>query len=337
MSFCNWWAKLGKKREAKKLTKKATRPSWRASFLAVVRYELLWNIRKKKFVGLLILVLAFTTLGLALPIILSNVNHKPIEPNPNYVINISSGTGGFSGFFLLLFALVSVMNSISGEFESGSIVPLLTKPVSRTTVYLGKFFAALLTVLGVYVVLVIYGAAGGYAIYGPQNNMPLIFVNLLGTLISTLVWMAIVLMVGSVSKSSMLAALLGIGIWFGLNITSGVLSAFSNQSWINSYIPGSGASGMLITSGPNNQTGIATGTDNIATILTAYALYPTANVISYRTEIVITPPMPHMRIVETASDPLSFVVARSLAVAAVYIFVFNFIAWYALKRAQVTE
>jgi ABC-type transport system involved in multi-copper enzyme maturation permease subunit len=337
MSFCNWWAKLGKKQEAKKMTKKTTRPSWTAGFLAVVQYELLWNIRKKKFIGLLVLVLAIATLGLALPVILSNINHQSIKPNPNYVINTNTSTSTFSGFLFLLFALVSVMNSISGEFESGSIVPLLTKPVSRTTVYLGKVFAALLTVLAVYVVLMIYGAAGGYVIYGPQNNLQLIFVNLLGTVISTLVWMAIVLMVGSVSKSSMLAALLGIGIWFGFIITSGVLSVFSNQSWIASYIPGSGASGMLITSGASNQTGISTGTDNIASILNTYVLNPTAKVITYRTEFASTPPPLHVVIVEVASDPLSLVVARSIAVAAVYILVFNFIAWYALKRAQVTE
>jgi hypothetical protein len=37
------------------------------------------------------------------------------------------------------------------------------------------------------------------------------------------------------------------------------------------------------------------------------------------------------------SEPLSLVLARSIAVAAVYIFIFNFIAWYALRRAQVAE
>jgi len=37
------------------------------------------------------------------------------------------------------------------------------------------------------------------------------------------------------------------------------------------------------------------------------------------------------------TEPLSLIVARSIAVAAVYILVFNFIAWYALKRAQVAE
>jgi ABC-type transport system involved in multi-copper enzyme maturation permease subunit len=318
------------------MTKRESRRNWRTNLLAVVRYELLWNIRKKKLLGVLILAFALATLTLALPVILNNINNQKIEPNPDYVITTGTGIGSF-GFFL--FALVSVMNSISGEFESGSIIPLLTKPISRTTIYLGKIFAAFLTVLGAYILLIIYLAAGGYVIYGPQNNLDLLFITLLGSIVSTLVWMSIVLAAGSVSKSSMLAALLGIGVWLGLNIVSGILSAFSNQAWIMTYAPGNGASGTIGTSSPINQTitineGVSTGTDSIASNTVTYILHPTDNVTFSRIEIVSPR---DIRRVTMYSEPLSLVTARSIAVAAVYIVVFNFIAWYALKRAQVTE
>jgi ABC-type transport system involved in multi-copper enzyme maturation permease subunit len=312
------------------MTQKTKQPSWKTSFLAIVRYELLWNIRKKKFIGVFILAFAFPTLALALPVIFSNLNNQPINPNPNYVITAGTGLGGL-GFFL--FALVTVMNSISGEFESGSIVPLLTKPVSRTTVYLGKISAALLTVIGAYILLTIYMTAGGYAIYGPQNNAHLIFVTLLGSIMSTLVWMSIVLAAGSVSKSSMLAALLGIGVWFGLNIASGIISAFSSQAWITAYFPGSGASGN--TGAPAGQS-VSTGTDSIASNLITYILNPAANVTFYRIDIGAIG-QGGLGMIATYSEPLSLVVARSIAVAVVYILVFNLIAWYALKRAQITE
>lgn len=314
------------------MTNKTRQSSWRTSFLAVVRYELLWNIRKKKFIGVLILAFAFATLSLALPVVLRNVNNQPTNPNPDYVMTSGTGIGSF-GFFL--FALVSAMNSISGEFESGSIVPLLTKPVSRTTVYLGKISAAFVTVLGAYVLLVIYLAVGGFVIYGPQNNLHLISITLLGSIMSTLVWMSIVLAAGSVSKSSMLAALLGIGIWLGLNIVAGVLSVFSNQASALTYLPGSGASGILNASGPSNQTSISTGTDSIASLLTSYILNPTADVTFFRLEI--EPALGIVNRVPMYTEPLSLVVARSIAVAAIYILVFNFVAWYALKRAQIAE
>jgi ABC-type transport system involved in multi-copper enzyme maturation permease subunit len=315
---------------------KKTKPArWRTSFLAVIRYEILWNIRKKKFIGVFILAFAFPTLALALPVIFSNINNLPIEANPNYVITTGTGLGGL-GFFL--FALVTVMNSISGEFESGSIIPLLTKPVSRTTIYLGKISAAFLTVLGAYSLLIIYMAAGGYAIYGPQNNLHLIFLTLLGGIMSTFVWMSIVLAAGSVSKSSMIAALLGIGVWFGLNITSGIIAVFSDQTWIATYTPGSGASGTIGTLTPTStitQT-VSTGTDSIGTNLITYILNSSANVDFYKTEIDVTAPVLINRVL-MYSEPLSLVVARSIAVAIAYILVFNFIAWYALKRTQITE
>jgi len=319
------------------MTRQTKRLGWRTSFLAIVRYELLWNIRKKKFVGVLILAFAFPTLSLALPVIFSNLNNQPIQPDPDYVITTGTGLGSL-GFFL--FALVTVMNSISGEFESGSIIPLLTKPISRTTVYLGKIFAALLTVLGAYVPLTIYMAIGGYVIYGPQQDLHLIIITLLGSVMSTFVWMSIVLAAGSLSKSSMLAALLGIGVWFGLNIISGILSVFSNQAWIATYFPGNGASGTTGTPRLNNQINItdgsiATGTDGIATNLITYILNPASNLTFFRIELGGIGQLP--RIVTMYSEPLSLVVARSITVAIVYVLVFNLIAWYSLKRAQVAE
>ncbi len=319
------------------MTKQTKRPSRTASLLAVTRYELLWNIRKKKFIGVFILAFVFPTLSLALPVILSNLNNQPLEANPDYVITTGTGLGGL-GFFL--FALVTVMNSISGEFESGSITPLLTKPVSRTTVYLGKIFAAFLTVLGAYILLTLYMTAGGFLIYGPQNNLQLIIVTLLGSIMSTFVWLSIVLAAGSVSKNSMVAALLGIGVWFGLNIASGVISAFSDQAWVATYFPGTGASGDIgAPTSPLNLTAqsISTGTDGISTNLINYILNPGANVTFYKIEIGSGQGPGRISRVPMYSESLALIAARSIAVAADYILVFNLIAWYALKRAQIAE
>jgi ABC-type transport system involved in multi-copper enzyme maturation permease subunit len=308
-------------------------PSWRSSFLAVVRYEILWNIRKKKFLGVLILAFGLASISLLLPVALRNLSKQPTVANPNYVITNGTGIGSFGIF---LFAIVTVMNSIAGEFESGAIVPLLTKPVSRTTVYLGKISAALLTLLGAYVLLMLYLAIGGRIIYGPQNDLHLLVISLVGSILSTLVWMSIILTLGSVSKSSLIAALLGLGIWFGLNIASGILSVFSSQAWIATYFPGNGASGttssvFLNTTGPVvNVNTISTGTDSIAGNSVNYILNPNANVTFFRIQFVGQP-------ITMYTEPLSLIVSRSIEVALVYILVFNVIAWYALKRAQVVE
>ncbi len=303
---------------------------WNA-FLAMVRYELLWNLRKKKFLGMIVVAFVLATLSLFIPVILSNVMNTPLEPQPNYIIETGSGIGGF-GF--LLFAIVTAMNSISGEFESGSIVPLLTKPISRTMVFLGKMFAAFLTLLATYVVLTVYMAVGGTIIYGAQNNLHLLPLSLLGSLLSTFVWITIVLALGSLSKSSLIAALGTFGGWMGANIVTGLVSVVTEQAWILSYVVGSGATGFARDIGGSIIPGftgkaISTGTDQIAANLVNYALYPSAEVQFYKSLFGGGQPL--------YTEAVGFILLRSILVALVYVFVFSFIAWFAFKRAEIKE
>jgi len=307
-----------------------TNPKWITRFWAVVKYELLWNIRKKKFLGMVVVAFIFATLGLALPVILSNRMGQSLSQNPDYAIGSSPGAFGF-----FLFALVTVMNSISGEFESGTIVALLTKPVSRTMVFLGKMFAAFITLLPVYSILFVYTTIGGTIVYGPQNNLHLVPLLLLGSIISTFVWVAIVLAIGSLSKSSLITALGAFGIFVALLISAPIISVFSEQAWVLTYVPGSGASGYI--KGLGSQTPlipgmpISTGTDSIATNLINYILHPSSDVGFYKIGL-FTPGMPTT---ELYVEPLSFVVLRSILVASIYILVLSFVAWYAFRRAQV--
>jgi ABC-type transport system involved in multi-copper enzyme maturation permease subunit len=318
--------------------KKAARanPSWMTRFSAIVKYELLWNIRKKKFLGVLVVAFVFATLSLTLVPILRNVSgEEPVGPDPDYVVSSGAGIGGFGMF---LFAVVAVMNSISGEFESGTIVPLLTKPVSRTMVFLGKLFAAFITLLSAYAVLFVYITIGGTIVYGPQNNLYLVPLSLLGSILSTFVWIGIVLALGSLSKSSLLAALGGLGIFVALLISAPIVSLFSNQAWVLTYVPGSGATGYIEGLGTSTQLApgmsVSTGTDNIAPNLITYILHPSVNVTFYNIASFAGQNFTLNKLYEL---PLSFVLLRSIAVAVAYILVFLFIAWYALKRAQVLE
>ncbi len=311
-----------------------SRPGWMTRFLAVVRYEVLWNIRKKKFLGMIIVAFALATLTLASGYIVSAVTGQPVDPKPDFVINSNLGLGGI-GF--LLFAIVTVMNSVSGEFESGTIVPLLAKPVSRTTVFIGKLFAAFLTLLTTYVFLTVYLSIGGVIIYGPQNNLHLVPLSLIGGTISTLVWIAIVLLFGSLSKSSMIAALGTIGVWLGATIIGSILGVLSGQGWILTYVPGSGTSGFVEGTVPASPllrgAGVATGTDNIGPNLINYILHPDWNVTFYKFNF--TNPM-NLLGEPLYSLPLSSVVMQSIVVASIYFVVLTAVAWYVFKRTQVT-
>ena len=308
------------------------RSSWIVKFLAVVRYEMLWNIRKKKFYGILIVAFALATLALAAGYIQGSITGNPIELNPDFVIDSNVGLGGF-GFFL--FAIATVMNSISGEFETGTIVPLLAKPVSRTTIFLGKLFAAFLILLVTYSFLMTYMTIGGLVIYGPQNNLHLVPLSLLGALFSTLIWVSIVLLFGTLFRSSLIAALGALGIWLGTNIIGSIIGVLAGQGWILTFIPGSGNSGS-VGGNPLLGTPVSTGTDSIGLNLINYILHPSWNVTYYKLDVnQISQGTPVWEALNT--EPLSNVIFTSIAVALIYFFVFITISWFVFRRAQITE
>ena len=306
------------------------RPSWFTRFWAIVRYELLWNIRKKKFIGVIIIAFVFATLSWALPVVLSATTDQTITANPDYAITFTIPVFG-----IFLFALIIAMNSISSEFESGTIVPLLTKPVSRTMVFIGKLLATFVIILVTYSILFAYTIIAGVFVYGPQNNLHLVPLGLLGNILSTFIWIAIILAAGALSKSTIVSALIALGVFIGLLLAVPIVSVFAGPSPALNYVPSSGASGTMITTqGPIS---IGTGTDNIGVNLINYALYPTANVDFNRTSIQIQGGQPNITQTFAYSEPISIITLRSVATATTYLIVFLIIAWVAFKRAQVLE
>jgi ABC-type transport system involved in multi-copper enzyme maturation permease subunit len=306
------------------------RPSWFSRFWAVVRYEMLWNIRKKKFVGVVIVAFVLATLSWALPLISSNATSQPINANPDYAVTFT-----IPGIGMFLFALITAMNSISSEFESGTIVPLLTKPISRTMVFLGKLLAAFIIILVTYTILFAYVAIGGALVYGPQNNLQLVPLGLLGNILSTFVWISIILAAGALSKSTVISTLVALGFFIGILFAVPIVSLFAGPSPALNYVPGSGASGTMITT--QGIITIGAGTDNIGANLINYALYPSANVDFNRTSLQIQDGQPRITQTFAYAEPVSLVASRSIAMAAAYAIIFLIITWIAFKRAQVLE
>src|SRR5438093_13091157 len=219
---------------------KQRRTTWLSGFLSILYYEFLWNLRKKKIAGLFILVFAIVTLELALPPLLDYYNGVPLSPNSNVVFDFFNG---LSGIFLFLIAVATTMNAISGEFETGSITPLLTKPVSKNTVFLGKLTASFLTLLGIYAFLTAYVTLGGVLIEGSQSNLQLVPLGLVGLTLATMVWASLVILLGTLSKSSLVAALGSFGVFIGVTIVGTILSSVYGQTSVLFYAPGGGANG----------------------------------------------------------------------------------------------
>jgi ABC-type transport system involved in multi-copper enzyme maturation permease subunit len=180
---------------------------------------------------------------------------------------------------------------------------------------------------------------GGFVVYGAQNNLHLVPLSLLGALFSTLIWISIVLLLGTLSRSSLIAALGTLGVWLGTNMLGSILGMLAGQGWILTYIPGTGSSGFanggLSQLGPTG-TSVSTGTDSIGPNLINYILHRSWEVTYYKINIGGTTPM-DIQWVKLYSEPLFNVILTSIAVALVYFIVFTAISWYVFRRAQVTE
>jgi len=183
----------------------------------------------------------------------------------------------------------------------------------------------------------IYMTIGGSVVYGPQNNLHLVPLSLIGALFSTLIWIAIVLFFGTLFKNSLIAALGPFGIWLGTNIIGSILTMVAGQGWILTYILGSGNTGYV--GEPNSGVAVATGTDSIGPNLINYILHPSWKVTYYKMNIGgITPGhSPQITWTPLYSEPLSTVILTSIAVALVYFIVFIAISWYLFRRAQIVE
>jgi ABC-type transport system involved in multi-copper enzyme maturation permease subunit len=291
---------------------------------------MLWNIRKKKFLGLVILAFALATLIWALPLVSSAATGQPVDANPDFAVNFT-----IPGIGIFLFALITAMNSISSEFESGTVVPLLTKPVSRTMVFMGKLLASFIIILLTYTLLFVYGVIGGALVYGPQNNVHLLPIGLFGNILSTFVWIAIILAAGALSKSTIISTLVALGFFIGILFAVPIVSVFAGTSPALNYVPGSGATGAIITT--QEKIGVGAGTDNIGANLINYVLYPSANVDFNSTNIEMQDGQPIITQTFAYSEPISLVTSRSVATAMVYITVLLIVAWTAFKWAQILE
>ncbi|MCP8320655.1 MAG: ABC transporter permease [archaeon] len=297
-----------------------------SKFRALLKYELLWNLRKRKFQAILLIVVIVQMITFVVPVILSSIAGQAIQQNPYKALSSPSG------FFVFLFAIAIGMNSIPEEFEHGRAHILFSKPVSRSLIFLAKVVAALIILTIAYIILYLIGLGLSYAIYGPQEYMIFSPFLILGILLSTILYLSIVFFFGAVSKSSIIAALGSFGILIGLGITVGILGAFAGQAWIADYIPSQGQSGMIV----DNKISIQTGTDALGAILSQFAINPNANVnVTYIVGVQTGTP-PTFR-TESQIIPMAQIALRALGVVLAYTVPLMLGAWILFKRTEIKE
>jgi len=134
-----------------------------SQILTICRYELLMGIQGKKIPGILAITIGVAIALLVVPEILGVEESKSVS---QFLI----APIGFGFFLLIITAALFGSSSLVTEFHERTGYSLFPNPVSRTTIWFGKFLSA--EILGLSVISIFYGIISIGA-YSKFNKIPL--------------------------------------------------------------------------------------------------------------------------------------------------------------------
>lgn len=123
---------------------------------------------------------------------------------------------GFLGFLVPLIAIALAFDAVNGEFNRRTLSRVLSQPIYRDALLLGKFLAGLLTLAlvltAIWLLIFGLGIVGlGVAPSGEEVGRSLMF--LLSTIVFGGVWLALAMVFSVVFRQSATAALGSIAVW----------------------------------------------------------------------------------------------------------------------------
>ena len=202
--------------------------------LIIARKEITDGLRNRWVLGatLLLAGLAFALTFLGS----SPSGHLDVKPLAAVVVSLSSLTI----FLMPLIALLISYDAIVGEVERGCMLLLLTYPVTKRQILLGKFLGhtAILSIA----TLVGYGAAGLAVAFSDEVDREswLAFATLIASsILLGAAFIALAYWVSASVRERSTAAGVAIGIWFGLVIIYDLLLMgllIASQGWINATV-----------------------------------------------------------------------------------------------------
>lgn len=218
---------------------------------AVSLYEFKWDLRKKRlFFAIGVVVLILVAVGALFRTVFGS-NYGNVSSDLWDVLIEVVSNDFLSGIFPLMLGLMVAGESIAWEFDRETIVPLLSRPVSRGEVYMGKFLEKILFVIGIsalftglaIIIAEVVAGSQSYLAWSPVVALSfalevMVFVSLgffLGTIIRTpgfLVVFIIIIFFGLLFGGVYVESQVGVPLWvaliplFNINLIQGPLNAF---------------------------------------------------------------------------------------------------------------
>lgn len=135
------------------------------------------------------------------------------EDGPNRTL---AAVMSFSSFLPAIISVAMTYNSVSGERDKKSLILILSKPIDRSSVFIGKFLSSFLAISFVYalVMLVGYGIAAG--LYGKTvsgSDVGNAFAGIGIVILGIAVWVSLTLMFSALLKSPTTCIVIMVILW----------------------------------------------------------------------------------------------------------------------------
>ena len=184
--------------------------AWFARTWAVARYELRWDLRKKRtYIILGLFLFAAFVFAYLLPSIAgksiteSGLLNGVSLGSDLWWVNVHSLVNSIevSGVFPLLIGGFIAADSLASEFDSGTIVPLLSQPVRRAEVYAGKLLGKILLLMAISVLFTLLVVVGSEISVGVQSHLEMIPLLVFAEFGTFLEYTALAFLFGSLARS----------------------------------------------------------------------------------------------------------------------------------------
>ena len=204
---------------------------------SVTSYEFKWDVRKKKvYAGFGIVILIIVGIGLAYRFFFTDIKSGgQYYLWDNLIIAVTNDF--LSGLFPLLLGALLAVDTIAWEYDRGTILPLLSQPLTRGEIYAGKLVEKFLLLLVMSGLILILSIVTAEVEAGTQKYLVWGVAVALGFTLETMVFASLGFLLGSVIKSPGLLIVAVLGIFFG-GLFGGIIfeAKYGLQMWM-SYIP----------------------------------------------------------------------------------------------------
>jgi ABC-2 type transport system permease protein len=207
--------------------------------LTFAGYEARRAVARKKVIALV----ALTVLLDTAPYYALAATRASIVPPPLHPFLWIVGVFIPQALFLQFIALLIAAGSMSEEYEQGTAEVLLSKPVSRTEYFFGKFLGGYALLVAIVILNAALSVTSATFVFGPQVQLEILPLTLAAQSFSALVFFSFAFMVGELIRRSSLSYILSSAVFF----TSQILGIYLNLIYsltgsdiyrvVNLYLP----------------------------------------------------------------------------------------------------